>query len=128
MSLTSVGDSSCRFISPEEVEVAGGPLTTTVTTTTTAAFVFPAASGHMNPSLVLAQGLAARGIKVHYLASLEYRDAIASAGAEVGCYRFYLLVICVCVCIYIVPYNKLTIDMILPPTMTTADDMMQLLL
>ena len=46
-----------------------------------AIFVFPAASGHINPSLPLARGLVNSGWSVDYLASTEFKDAITHTGA-----------------------------------------------
>jgi UDP:flavonoid glycosyltransferase YjiC (YdhE family) len=46
-----------------------------------AIFVFPAASGHINPSLPLARGLVNSGWSVDYLASTEFKDAIIHTGA-----------------------------------------------
>ncbi|EJK56139.1 hypothetical protein THAOC_24031, partial [Thalassiosira oceanica] len=47
-----------------------------------AIFVFPAAAGHVNPSLPLARGLVARGWNVDYLATAAFRDAVEDTGAS----------------------------------------------
>lgn len=46
-----------------------------------AAFVFPAASGHTNPSLPLARALVVRGWDVDYLHSPQFQEAIEDTGA-----------------------------------------------
>ena len=46
-----------------------------------AAFVFPAASGHTNPSLPLARALVERGWDVDYLHSPQFQEAIEDTGA-----------------------------------------------
>ena len=46
-----------------------------------AIFVFPAASGHINPSLPLARGLVSLGWEVNYLGTLNFKEAIEDTGA-----------------------------------------------
>ena len=46
-----------------------------------AIFVFPAAAGHINPSLPLARGLVSNGWVVDYLAIAEFKDKIEDTGA-----------------------------------------------
>lgn len=46
-----------------------------------AIFVFPAAAGHVNPSLPLARGLVAKGWTVEYLATALFQEAIEGTGA-----------------------------------------------
>ena len=45
------------------------------------AFVFPMASGHINPSLAIARSLVSGGHEVHYLCREQMRDAIEDTGA-----------------------------------------------
>ncbi|CAJ1389649.1 unnamed protein product [Effrenium voratum] len=45
------------------------------------AFVFPMASGHMNPSLPLARRLVSLGHQVHYISREQMREAIEDTGA-----------------------------------------------
>jgi len=45
------------------------------------AFVFPMASGHINPSLPIARGLVERGHQVHYVCAQQMRKAIEDTGA-----------------------------------------------
>lgn len=45
------------------------------------AFVFPMASGHINPSLPVARVLVSAGHKVHYLCSEQMREAVEDTGA-----------------------------------------------
>ena len=45
------------------------------------AFVFPMASGHINPSLAIARSLVRDGHEVHYLCREQMRDAIEDTGA-----------------------------------------------
>jgi len=45
------------------------------------AFVFPMASGHINPSLPVARGLVKLGHQVHYLCREQMREAIEDTGA-----------------------------------------------
>ena len=47
-----------------------------------AIFVFPAASGHINPSLPLARGLVSLGWEVDYLAVAQFKEAIVDTGAS----------------------------------------------
>ncbi|CAE7836391.1 yojK [Symbiodinium sp. CCMP2592] len=46
------------------------------------AFVFPMASGHINPSLPIARALGSLGHEVHYLCREQMREAIEDTGAE----------------------------------------------
>eukprot|EP00438_Fugacium_kawagutii_P008071 Skav214649 [mRNA] locus=scaffold1763:547:1767:- [translate_table: standard] len=46
------------------------------------AFIFPMASGHLNPSLPIARELVTRGHEVHYLCREQMREAIEGTGAE----------------------------------------------
>ena len=46
-----------------------------------AIFVFPAAPGHVNPSLPLARGLVAQGWDVDYLATEQFKAAVLDTGA-----------------------------------------------
>mmetsp|Transcript_42836 Transcript_42836/g.99794 ORF Transcript_42836/g.99794 Transcript_42836/m.99794 type:complete len:527 (+) Transcript_42836:91-1671(+) len=50
-------------------------------TSRTFAFVFPMASGHINPSLGVARSLVERGHKVHYLCRRQMQEAIEDTGA-----------------------------------------------
>lgn len=45
-------------------------------------FIFPAAVGHLNPSLPLARGLVARGWEVHFLSIADFKAAIEDTGAK----------------------------------------------
>jgi len=49
------------------------------------AFVFPMASGHINPSLPVARALVELGHEVHYLCCEQMRDAIEDTGAKFHC-------------------------------------------
>eukprot|EP00951_Prasinocladus_malaysianus_P034471 scaffold348263_cov45-Prasinocladus_malaysianus.AAC.1 len=44
-------------------------------------FVFPLASGHLNPSLAVARQLVGKGVTVHYLADIEVKCPILATGA-----------------------------------------------
>jgi UDP-N-acetylglucosamine:LPS N-acetylglucosamine transferase len=46
-----------------------------------ALFVFPSASGHVNPSLPVAKSLISKGWSVAFLATPDYKDAIAATGS-----------------------------------------------
>ena len=46
------------------------------------AFVFPMASGHINPSLAIARSLVSLGHEVHYLCREQMREAIEDTGAS----------------------------------------------
>ncbi|CAJ1393541.1 unnamed protein product [Effrenium voratum] len=46
------------------------------------AFVFPMASGHINPSLAIARSLVGLGHEVHYLCREQMREAIEDTGAS----------------------------------------------
>ena len=46
------------------------------------AFVFPMASGHINPSLAIARSLVGLGHEVHYLCREQMREAIEDTGAR----------------------------------------------
>ena len=45
------------------------------------AFIFPLASGHINPSLAIARSLVQQGHDVHYLCREQMREAIEDTGA-----------------------------------------------
>ena len=45
------------------------------------AFIFPLASGHINPSLAIARSLVQQGHDVHYLCREQMREAIQDTGA-----------------------------------------------
>ena len=45
------------------------------------AFIFPLASGHINPSLAIARSLVLQGHDVHYLCREQMREAIEDTGA-----------------------------------------------
>mmetsp|Transcript_86567 Transcript_86567/g.225879 ORF Transcript_86567/g.225879 Transcript_86567/m.225879 type:complete len:524 (-) Transcript_86567:463-2034(-) len=47
----------------------------------TFAFIFPMASGHVNPSLPLARALVQKGHAVHYLSFDQFREAVVDTGA-----------------------------------------------
>lgn len=44
-------------------------------------FIFPMASGHINPSLPIARALVEKGHEVHYLCREQMREAIEDTGA-----------------------------------------------
>lgn len=46
------------------------------------AFIFPMASGHINPSLAIARRLVRQGHAVHYLSREQMREAIEDTGAR----------------------------------------------